>query len=80
MLHTLGRRPRWPFVRVPDRPLASPEPSRLSQAAGYEPFSLHVDPESLARNSRVEVYVLGEFVDDLQGTREERAERVQQEE
>jgi chemotaxis protein MotB len=57
-----------------------PERIRLSQAAGYEPFSLHVDPESLARNSRVEVYVLGEFVDDLQGTREERAERLQQEE
>jgi chemotaxis protein MotB len=53
-----------------------PERIRLSQAGGFEPFSLQVDPDSLAKNSRVEVFVLNEAVDQLQGTHGERADRV----
>lgn len=47
---------------------------RLSQSAGFEPHTLRVDPESQLHNSRVEVYLLREFVDDLKGTREQRAQ------
>ncbi len=48
---------------------------RLSQAGIYEPHTLKVEPENQAKNSRVEVYVVREFVDDLIGTQEERNER-----
>jgi len=48
---------------------------RLSQAGTYEPQTLKVDAQNQAKNSRVEVYVVREAVDDLVGTREERAER-----
>lgn len=53
-----------------------PERFRLSQAGPFEPHTIRVEPELQAQNSRVEVYMLGEFVDDLQGTREERAGRI----
>jgi chemotaxis protein MotB len=52
----------------------SPERIRLSQAAGYEPYTTRVEAEWQARNSRVEVYLLSELVRDFVGTRDERGE------
>lgn len=43
----------------------APERIRLSQAGPYEPQA--VDSAQHEENSRVEVYMLGEFVEDLQG-------------
>ena len=37
---------------------------RLSQAAGYEPFSSHLEAEFLKRNPRVEVFLLNEIAHD----------------
>ena len=37
---------------------------RLSQAAGYEPFSSHLEAEFLARSPRVEVFLLNEITPD----------------
>jgi chemotaxis protein MotB len=51
-----------------------PERIRLSQAGIYEPLTIGELP--LALNARVEIYVLTEFVEDLIGTRKERAQRV----
>jgi chemotaxis protein MotB len=48
---------------------------RLSQAGVFEPQTIRVEPEWEGKNSRVEVYVLGEIAEDLLGTRKERAER-----
>jgi len=48
---------------------------RLSQAGPYEPHTLKILVDQQAQNSRVEIYVLSEVVDDLIGTREERAAR-----
>jgi chemotaxis protein MotB len=45
----------------------APERIRMSQAAGNEPFSTRPDPQWQARNSRVEVYLLNEYVQDLVG-------------
>jgi chemotaxis protein MotB len=44
-----------------------PERIRLSQAGAYEPQAVEGDHQRLADNSRVEVYMLGEHVDDLRG-------------
>jgi chemotaxis protein MotB len=52
-----------------------PQRMRLSQAGAFEPHTIRVEPEQQTQNSRVEVYVLGEFVEDLVGTREERDAR-----
>jgi len=52
-----------------------PERIRLSQAGPYEPQTIDEDIANQRQNARVEVYVLGEFVDDYMGTREERAKR-----
>lgn len=49
-----------------------PQRIRLSQAGSYEPQSLRADSASAVQNSRVEVYMLGEFVDDLQGDSKQR--------
>jgi chemotaxis protein MotB len=54
-----------------------PDRIRLSQAGPYEPQTLAVDADWSALNSRVEVYMLGEFVDDFKGSRQERDERRQ---
>jgi chemotaxis protein MotB len=43
------------------------ERMRLSQAGPYEPQSEDGGPGLPAENSRVEVYMLSEYVDDLQG-------------
>lgn len=51
-----------------------PDRMRLSQAAGYEPYSNHTEPQWQAKNSRVEIYSLDELCEDLIATREERAE------
>ncbi len=53
------------------------EPSRLrlSQAGPHEPRTLRLEPEQQALNSRVEVYMVNEYVEDLIGTPEERAQR-----
>lgn len=48
---------------------------RLSQAGPYEPQTLGTDPQRLEENSRVEIYVLPELVEDLMGTPQERAAR-----
>ena len=48
-----------------------PDRMRLSQGGAYEPFSLQPDK----KNSRVEIYVLDEYAENLKGTPEERAER-----
>jgi chemotaxis protein MotB len=48
---------------------------RLCQAGAYEPYTIRVDPDAQRFNSRVEVYVLNEFAEDLVGTSEERNER-----
>lgn len=47
---------------------------RLTAAGAYEPNTLRHDEASQARNERVEVYVLNEQVQELVGTRDERAE------
>src|SRR3972149_2519557 len=52
-----------------------PERIRLSQGGAYEPYSLEVDSSQQIYNSRVEVYVLDEYAEDLMGTPEERAKR-----
>jgi chemotaxis protein MotB len=59
-----------------EREKIAPERIRLSQAGADEPYTLRVDPKLRSQNARVEVYVLSEYVDDLVGTRAERAERV----
>jgi chemotaxis protein MotB len=51
-----------------------PERIRLSQAGVHEPFTISDQP--LVLNARVEVYMLDEFVEDLTGTRKERAKRI----
>jgi hypothetical protein len=51
-----------------------PDRFRLSQAAVHEPFTIGELP--LVLNARVEIYVLTELVEDLVGTREERAQRL----
>jgi chemotaxis protein MotB len=52
-----------------------PERIRLSQGGPYEPYSLQAGTVQQKYNSRVEVYVLGEYAEDLMGTPEERAKR-----
>ncbi|MGW8256042.1 MAG: OmpA/MotB family protein [Thermoguttaceae bacterium] len=52
-----------------------PERIRLSQGGAYEPYSLEVDPSQQIYNSRVEVFVLDEYAEDLMGTPEEREKR-----
>jgi chemotaxis protein MotB len=54
-----------------------PDRLRLSQAGAQEPYTFGVEPERLTRNSRVEVYMLTEFGDDLRGSPEERGERLE---
>lgn len=53
-----------------------PERMRLSQAGAFEPYTQSAEPGSHVQNSRVDVYLLGEYVEDLQGTRKERAGRL----
>ncbi|MBN2580898.1 MAG: OmpA family protein [Pirellulales bacterium] len=52
-----------------------PERIRLSQGGPYEPYSLQTGSAKQAYNSRVEVYMLDEYAEDLMGTPEERAKR-----
>jgi chemotaxis protein MotB len=54
-----------------------PQRMRLSQAAAFEPATLSVERDAQLRNARVEVYMLGEFVDELKGTRQEREENYE---
>jgi chemotaxis protein MotB len=51
-----------------------PDRLRISVAGPYEPSTLRPDEASQARNERVEIYVLNELVQELVGTRDERAE------
>jgi chemotaxis protein MotB len=51
-----------------------PDRMRLSEAGPYEPSTIRHDEASQARNERVEVYVLNELVQELVGTRDERAQ------
>ncbi len=50
-----------------------PERMRLSQGGPFEPVKLGDGLDTLAENARVEVKMLGEFVDDRKGTRREPA-------
>jgi chemotaxis protein MotB len=52
-----------------------PERIRLSQGGPYEPYSLQAGSPNQTYNSRVEVYVLEEYAEDLMGTPEERSKR-----
>ncbi|MHB1037586.1 MAG: OmpA/MotB family protein [Pirellulales bacterium] len=52
-----------------------PDRIRLSQGGAFEPFTIGADSGQQAQNSRVEVYMLSEFAEDLVGTPEERAKR-----
>ncbi|MBX3412230.1 MAG: OmpA family protein [Pirellulales bacterium] len=45
---------------------------RMSQAGSSEPFTLRTESEAVAKNSRVEITMLGEHTNDLRGTRDER--------
>jgi chemotaxis protein MotB len=49
---------------------------RLSQGGPFEPYSLGPAEKQRAYNSRVEVYMLSEYAEDLMGTPEERASRL----
>lgn len=42
-----------------------PERLRISQAAGYEPYTERADPAMQARNSRVEIAMLSELIDEF---------------
>jgi chemotaxis protein MotB len=53
-----------------------PERLRLSQGGPFEPLTIRLDSDNQTQNSRVELYVLSELVDEFMGTRAERAERV----
>jgi chemotaxis protein MotB len=46
---------------------------RLSQAGPYEPQSNELEGDWVGQNSRVEVYMLGEFVEDFKGNRGKRS-------
>jgi chemotaxis protein MotB len=50
---------------------------RLSQAGTSEPYTISDVPERMARNSRVEVFLLDEMVEEAMGTWEEREQRFQ---
>ena len=49
---------------------------RLSQGGPFEPYSVGPAAKKRAYNSRVEVYMLSEYAEDLMGTPEERASRL----
>ena len=53
-----------------------PKRIRLSQGGAYEPYSLQSDPAMQTHNSRVEVYVLDEYAENLMGTPEETRRNV----
>ena len=48
---------------------------RLSQGGPYEPYSIDQTPAKQAYNSRVEVYMLSRYAEELMGTPEERTAR-----
>jgi chemotaxis protein MotB len=50
---------------------------RLSQAGSTEPYSIGLQMERLAMNSRVEVFLLNEFAEESRGSPEEREQRYQ---
>jgi hypothetical protein len=54
------------------------ERMRLSQAGAHEPRTLRLEPEQQTLNSRVDVFMLSEFAQDLVGTPEERAKRFEE--
>jgi chemotaxis protein MotB len=54
-----------------------PERIRLAAAGAWEPMHVSNDPEKTRLNPRVEVFLLEETVDQLIGTAEERASKVQ---
>ncbi|MGV3483172.1 MAG: OmpA/MotB family protein, partial [Planctomycetaceae bacterium] len=48
---------------------------RLCQASGYEPLSIESEAAGRSKNVRVEVFMLNETVESLQGTPDERSSR-----
>ncbi len=55
----------------------APDRIRLSQAGPYEPQSFELEADWPALNSRVDVYMLGEFVEDFQGGGESRTKQTE---
>jgi chemotaxis protein MotB len=53
-----------------------PHRMRLSQSGAFEPITLRPDSVRSPLNSRVEVFLLSEYAEDLMGTREERNLRL----
>ena len=53
----------------------APDRIRLSQAGPFEPQTSQLEAELAAQNSRVEVFMLGEFVDDFKGNPREATRR-----
>jgi len=53
-----------------------PRRVRLSQAAGFEPYTAKKEAERQQKNSRVEIYMLNEYVNQLVGSDDERGERM----
>jgi chemotaxis protein MotB len=52
---------------------------RLCQASGFEPLSIGVQPSDTKKNVRVEVFMLNETVESLQGTPTQRSDRNMEE-
>lgn len=52
----------------------APQRIRIAVAGPYEPYTLEPNVEEQRKNARVEVYLLDEVVDDLNGTPEERSD------
>jgi chemotaxis protein MotB len=63
------------IMRYLEQEGVEPARIRLSQAGVFEPLTLRAEMEKQVQNSRVEVYLLGEFTEDFAGTPEERAQR-----
>ena len=53
-----------------------PSRMRVSSAGSYEPMHMSNSSEEMAKNQRVEVFLLEETVADVQGTPEERQQRI----
>lgn len=51
---------------------------RLSLPGPHEPLTLEPDPDDLLRNARVEVFLISETADSLQGTPADRANKVRE--
>ncbi|ADB18998.1 OmpA/MotB domain protein [Pirellula staleyi DSM 6068] len=60
-----------------DRMKIDPKRIRISVAGPFEPVHTGIDPEKLKQNPRVEVFLLEELADDLDGTPDDKKERYE---